>query len=608
MRKILILILVLAFTKCKQLPVAIKYNEDILFDKSSDNNITRNNSMFTNTENHNDKKRYKNKSKKAEQKNPSYLTAKNDTTVNSQESIIIESAPYEIDELKEEYIEIEREKIKIQQQQKELEEERKELTRQKEELKKKKTLNASGKLNSKEKNELQEQSGKIQKQEEILEEKESTIQQNKNTLLVTNNEQNLNHSGYIYHKVKNGDNLSFISKKYNVKISTIVNLNNLKRPYNIYIGQKIKIPVFKEIKKPFKSRKNTRKTLENNNSIYTLVLSGDTLLEIALDYDKSLSEIATLNRLRSPYKIYKGQKIIIERKKSNTFQNTNRDYIIVKSRDTLSEIALKHNISMLKLAEINNLKKPYDLYVGQKIKFKNEKNSNANANKSYKIRRGDNLYKIATKFDITVNSLIAENNIRSANNIYIGQILRIPTDSKSYSFEKVASISESRESEDMVPVVEKKKERKVEEEKVAEVEEEKIVKREVKKASSNSYIWPVKGEIISTFGTKKDGSFNDGIKIKAADGTPIRATLDGEVAYVGSDIKGYGNTIIIRHNNNKLSIYSHCKSLNVKMKEKVQQGDIVATVGSSGDVLEPQLYFGLRNNRTAIDPLKELNK
>ena len=126
MRKILILILVLAFTKCKQLPVAIKYNEDILFDKSSDNNITRNNSMFTNTENHNDKKRYKNKSKKAEQKNPSYLTAKNDTTVNSQESIIIESAPYEIDELKEEYIEIEREKIKIQQQQKELEEERKE--------------------------------------------------------------------------------------------------------------------------------------------------------------------------------------------------------------------------------------------------------------------------------------------------------------------------------------------------------------------------------------------------------------------------------------------------------------------------------------------------
>ena len=119
--------------------------------------------------------------------------------------------------------------------------------------------------------------------------------------------------------------------------------------------------------------------------------------------------------------------------------------------------------------------------------------------------------------------------------------------------------------------------------------------------------WPVKGEIIKKFGKQADGEYSDAITIKSPMNTPILAAGDGEVAYAGNELKGFGNIIIIKHSNGWLSIYGYCDKITVKVKDKVSKGQTIGTVGQTGNVSEPQLYFSVRKGRVAMDPVKYLD-
>ena len=134
-------------------------------------------------------------------------------------------------------------------------------------------------------------------------------------------------------------------------------------------------------------------------------------------------------------------------------------------------------------------------------------------------------------------------------------------------------------------------------------EQKQVVKKEPK---VNSFIWPIKGNVISSFGSKSNGLYNDGINISAPKGTDFRACEDGVVAYVGNELRGYGTIILIKHENNWISAYAHCDTAKVSRGDKVQKGQIIGTVGNSGNVSTPQLYFSLRNGREAVDPIKYL--
>lgn len=123
---------------------------------------------------------------------------------------------------------------------------------------------------------------------------------------------------------------------------------------------------------------------------------------------------------------------------------------------------------------------------------------------------------------------------------------------------------------------------------------------------SPAFIWPVRGKIISHFGKKANGSHNDGINISAHLGDPIYASSNGTVVYAGSDLKDYGNMVILRHENGWMSAYAHADRLLVKENERVSQGQRIATVGTSGSVDTAQLHFGLRNGKSPVDPAKFL--
>ena len=117
-----------------------------------------------------------------------------------------------------------------------------------------------------------------------------------------------------------------------------------------------------------------------------------------------------------------------------------------------------------------------------------------------------------------------------------------------------------------------------------------------------TFRWPAHGRVINGYGS----SGNEGINIAVPEGTPVKAAEDGTVAYAGSDVKGYGKLVLVRHPNGFVSAYAHNGELDVKPGEKVRRGQTIAKSGQSGNVTSPQLHFEIRKGATPVDPMPHL--
>jgi murein DD-endopeptidase MepM/ murein hydrolase activator NlpD len=120
----------------------------------------------------------------------------------------------------------------------------------------------------------------------------------------------------------------------------------------------------------------------------------------------------------------------------------------------------------------------------------------------------------------------------------------------------------------------------------------------VSDAANPEFRWPARGRIIQGF---KSGG-NDGINIAVPEGTSVKAAEGGTVAYAGSELKGYGNLVLIRHPNGFVSAYAHNGDIEVKRGDTVKRGQTIAKSGQSGNVASPQLHFELRKGSTPVDP------
>lgn len=122
---------------------------------------------------------------------------------------------------------------------------------------------------------------------------------------------------------------------------------------------------------------------------------------------------------------------------------------------------------------------------------------------------------------------------------------------------------------------------------------------------SGGFLWPISnGKTLAGFGSQGNGLQNDGINIEAPRGTPIHAAENGVVAYAGNEIRGFGNMILIKHNDGWVTAYAHADQLLVKRGDTIKKGDIIGKVGSTGSVDKPQLHFELRQGKKPVDPTR----
>ncbi|MTH97257.1 peptidase M23 [Roseibium sp. RKSG952] len=127
-------------------------------------------------------------------------------------------------------------------------------------------------------------------------------------------------------------------------------------------------------------------------------------------------------------------------------------------------------------------------------------------------------------------------------------------------------------------------------------------------AGAPRFRWPVRGRVISDFGSKPGGARNDGVNLAVPEGTPVKAADEGTVIYSGNELKGYGNLVLIRHDEGWVSAYAHNSELKVKRGDAVRRGDVIGLAGRTGSVTQPQVHFELRQGNKPVDPVKYLPK
>ncbi len=125
---------------------------------------------------------------------------------------------------------------------------------------------------------------------------------------------------------------------------------------------------------------------------------------------------------------------------------------------------------------------------------------------------------------------------------------------------------------------------------------------------SSKLRWPVNGKIIAGFGGRPDGTHNDGVNMSVPLGTEVHAAENGIVAYAGSELKGYGNLVLVRHDNGWVTAYAHNDELLVKRGDKIKRGQVIGKAGKTGTVDQPQVHFELRQGSKPVDPTPFMEK
>src|SRR3989338_5372069 len=208
-------------------------------------------------------------------------------------------------------------------------------------------------------------------------------------------------------------------------------------------------------------------------------------------------------------------------------------------------------------------------------------NSNIKKERHYIVHQDETLSEIASQFDIEVNQLADRNNITEADHLEEGQVIIIHQKKETLDYRRDLRAKK----EDAL---------KVEENAPTETEDENHI----------TFHWPVRGEIISPFGPRRNRA-HDGIDIGAKIGVPVYAAANGEVIFAGK-LRAYGNLVILKHRSRYFTAYAHLNEIKTKKWKKLTRGELLGTVGRTGRATAPHLHFEVRHKTGPLDPLKFL--
>lgn len=210
------------------------------------------------------------------------------------------------------------------------------------------------------------------------------------------------------------------------------------------------------------------------------------------------------------------------------------------------------------------------------------------------VERGDTLFSIAWTHGWDYRELASANSISKPYTIYAGQKIDISNAARYKKSPKVRSVGKS------TKVIATRQE--------SSSSTTKRSNKPINKAVSVSkadWQWPAKGKVIEGFSTKN--LQNKGIDIDGEKGESVNAAAAGQVVYAGKGLRGYGNLVIIKHDETYLSAYAHTSRILVREQEKIKAGQVIAEIGSTGTD-KVKLHFEIRRNGRPVDPLRYLPK
>ncbi len=288
-------------------------------------------------------------------------------------------------------------------------------------------------------------------------------------------------------------------------------------------------------------------------------------------------------------------------------------------------LARANGLSVSQLARANNIRAPYTLAVGQRLSVPGTSNpvsprptvafanapapraqvqSGSQSNGVHVVRRGETLYSLGRAYEMRPHRIAAHNGLSMNSGLSIGQRVRIPgggiqspvADAAPARLPQQRLAARTPDYLDQTQPVTR--------------QPAPVLRQEtqIPRADNGSgFRWPVRGRVISKFGSKPNNTRNEGINIAVPEGTGVRAAEAGVVAYAGNELKGYGELVLVRHQNGWVTAYAHNSELMVKRGDAVRRGDVIARAGKTGSVKTPQVHFEVRQGATAVDPMKYLS-
>ncbi len=306
----------------------------------------------------------------------------------------------------------------------------------------------------------------------------------------------------------------------------------------------------------------------------------------------------------------------------------------IQPGDTLYRLSRRHRVSVAELMEVNGLNNP-SLQPGQRIYLPEgypvrqdpprqvasvqpppapahiPADLQAKYSGSYTVRSGESVYGISRTYGVPVAELQQANGITDPRGVRVGTVLKVPG---GYASETAAPAAP--EVADATPVSSSAQEPTVINRRNTlrtaarsdDVATTGAIPAQRSTSAGDKLRWPVNGRIITGFGQRNDGTHNDGINMSVPQGTAVHAAESGVVAYAGSELKGYGNLVLLRHDNGWVTAYAHNDELTVKRGDKVQRGQVIAKAGRTGSVDQPQVHFELRQGSKPVDPVPFLER
>ncbi len=259
----------------------------------------------------------------------------------------------------------------------------------------------------------------------------------------------------------------------------------------------------------------------------------------------------------------------------------------VRAKETVYALSRKYDVPIRTIIEANNLQPPYMLKKGDILKIPRAQ--------VHTVKKGDTLYSIARTYGVDFKALAKQNKIKEPWTLSLGQNLYLPA--------TLAKSTYAQQEPDTITPVDVAAATKSDK-KVA-ANRKKIVLPPTPKRSGK-FLWPVEGTVVSGFGVSGNGRRNDGINIAAKKGAPIKAAENGVIAYSGSELKGFGNLVLIKHDGGWVTAYAHADSVSVQKGMTVKKGQVIGKVGSTGNVKTPQLHFEVRKGTKASNPMNYL--